>query len=134
MANALYDAYREAALRALLDGEDVIVLLVDGSIYSRNLTTDDFMSDITGGSIIATSDPLTGMTFAAGVLDADDVLLPAVPAGQQGDMLVIVIDTGTPSTSRVVANYDTGTNFPITPNGGDINIAWSSAPSRMYKL
>lgn len=134
MANALYDKYREAALSALLNGEDVIVLLVAGASYTRNLTTHDFMDDIPGGAIIATSDPLTGMTFTAGVLDADDVLLPSVPAGQQGDMLVLVIDTGTPSTSRVVANYDTGTNMPITPNGGDINIAWSSTTSKMFKL
>lgn len=134
--NSLYDKSREAFLKGQIDmsSDTIIALLVDGSGYSPNLATDDFLNDIPGGAVLATSSALTTKTTAAGVFDADDVLWAAVPATGQGDYIVLVADSGTPSTSRVIGLIGTGTNLPIVPNGGDINCAWSSGTSRIFKL
>jgi hypothetical protein len=47
---------------------------------------------------------------------------------------VIYKDTGVSGTSPLIAYIDTGTNFPVTPNGGDITVQWSSGASRIFKL
>lgn len=136
MANSLFDLGRAAFLTADIDMavDDIIVLLVEAALYTPNLTTHDFHADIPGGAIIATSNPLSSKTTTAGVFDAADELLAAVPAGQQGDYLILVQDTGVSATSRLIGLIDTGTNLPVTPNGGDINIAWSSGASKIFKL
>jgi hypothetical protein len=135
-ANALYDAGRAAFLTADIDiaSDDIVVALVAASGYTPNLATHDFLNDISGGAIIATSNPLTTKTTTAGVFDADDVLLASVPAGLQGDYLILYMDSGSSSTSPLIGKIDTGTNLPVTPNGGDINIAWSSGANKIFKL
>lgn len=136
MANALYDKGREAFLKGAIDvsSDDIIAILVDASGYTPNLTTDQFLSDISGGAVLATSDPLTTPTTTAGVFDADDVLWASVPATGQGDFVILVKDTGTPSTSPLIGRIDTGTGLPVTPNGGDITAVWSSGSSKIFKL
>lgn len=37
---------------------------------------------------------------------------------------MIYADTGTESTSPLIAFIDTATGLPITPNGGDIIVTW----------
>lgn len=135
-ANSLYDLGRQSFLKAEIDmdTDDIIVLLVDASGYTPNLSTDQFLDDISGGAILATSSPLASPTTTAGVFDATDVLFASVPASGQGDYLVLVQDTGVAATSRLIGRIDTGTNLPVTPNGGDINVAWSSGSSKIFKL
>lgn len=136
MANALYDKGREKFLKGAIDvsTDDIVALLVDAGSYTRNLSTDEFLDDIPGGAVLATSDPLTSVTTTAGVLDADDVLWASVPATGQGDYVVLFKDTGTPSTSPLIGIIDTGTGLPVTPNGGDITAVWSSGASKIFKL
>jgi len=38
------------------------------------------------------------------------------------------------STSRLIAWIDTGTNLPVTPNGGDITVQWDAGANRIFKL
>jgi hypothetical protein len=135
MANALYDKGREGFLDGSIDWDtDTIkVCLVDGADYTPNLTTDDFLDDIAGAGIVATSGALSGKTVTAGVADASDVTLTAV-TGDPSEYLVIYKDTGSAATSRLIALIDTATGLPITPNGADINIVWSSGANKIFKL
>jgi hypothetical protein len=132
----MYDKGREAFLNGDIDAanDDIVVLLVDGSLYTPNMSTDDFEADIAGGAIIARSSPLSSKTTTAGVFDAADELLTSVPAGQDGDYLILIQDNGSAATNRLIGKIDTGGNLPVTPNGGDINIAWSSGANKIFKL
>ena len=128
MANALYPKWKQALLEFTanndLDGQTVKVALVTaGYTYS---SSDQYYSSVTA-SVVGTPQTLGSKTFTNGVFDAADVLYTAV-TGSQVVSLVIYIDTGNAATSPLVAFIDTGvTNLPVTPNGGDIAIAWNAS-------
>ena len=46
----------------------------------------------------------------------------------------VLVDTGTDSTSPLIAFIDTATGLPITPNGGDIIVTWDNGPNKLFKL
>ena len=135
MANALYDKGREGFLDGSIDWDtDTIKVALVTAGYTPNLSTHQFYSDITPGSnVVGTPATLGSKTVAAGVADAADVTFSAV-TGSAVTQLVIYKDTGTPTTSRLIALIDTGTGLPVTPNGGDIIIAWDSGSNRIFKL
>lgn len=132
MANAIYPRYKSALLAPsaispapTLDllTSDVKVALIDTGAYTYDGGHHEFLSDIPSGAIIAQTGNLSGKTVGAdGSFDSSDPTFTAV-TGVQCEAIVIFIDTGQDSTSRLVAYQDTGiSGMPITPNGGDINI------------
>lgn len=135
MANALYDKGREGFLDGSIDWDtDTIkAVLVDAGAYTANLATDTFLSDIPGGARIATSGALASKTVTAGVADAADVTFTSVTGASVEDIAVYK-DTGVAGTSRLIALIDTATGLPVTPNGGDITIAWDNTGNRIFKL
>lgn len=135
MANALYDAGREAFLNGDIDwtSDDIRVILVDTADYTVNLTTHSALDDIDAGARVAVSDALTGKTSTAGVADAADVTFSSV-TGDQSEALVIYKHTGTESTSLLIAYIDTATGLPVTPNGGNITVAWDNGTNKIFKL
>jgi hypothetical protein len=55
--------------------------------------------------------------------------------GDPCEAIVIWQDTGVESTSRLIAYIDTASSgLPVTPNGGDITIAWDSGANKIFKL
>lgn len=134
MANALYDKGREAFLSGDVswDADTIKVALVDTAIYTVNLATHDFYDDVSAG-VVGTPQTLGTKTITAGVADAADVTFTAV-SGASCEALVIYKDTGTPSTSQLIAYIDTATNLPVTPNGGDIGITWDNGANKIFKL
>lgn len=83
----------------------------------------EFVSDLTGGGIVARSGNLASKTVTSGVFDANDITLTAV-TGAAVDAVVLVKDTGTDATSPVVAWFDVSS---VTPNGSDITITWNAS-------
>lgn len=135
MANALYAKGKQALLQADIDWlvDDIKVVLVDAADYTPNLATDDFLADIAGAGIVATSANLSGKTATDGVADANDVTFTAV-TGDQSEYLVIYKDTGSAATSPLIAFIDTATGLPVTPNGGDIVVQWDNGANRIFSL
>lgn len=136
MANVIYDTARSAFLDGDLDwsANTIKVSLVRGYTYSA---AHDFLDDVTGGgggTIVATSSALGSKTSTAGVADAADITFSAVSAGAACQHLIIYKDTGSAATSNLIAAIDTATNLPITPNGGDITVAWDSGSNKIFKL
>lgn len=133
MANALYDAGREAFLGGDLDWDanTIKVILIDAADYSKNLATHDFLDDVAAGARVATSSALGSKTKAAGVADAADVTFSSV-TGDVSEELVGYADSGSESTSRLIFNMDTATGLPVTPNGGNIGVTWNA--SGIFKL
>jgi len=139
MANALYDKGREAFLNKLIDwgtgtgGDNIKVVLVDVADYTVNLATHQFLSDVAAAGRVATSANLAGKSVTAGVADANDITFSAV-SGDPSECLVIYQDTGTATTSRLIAYIDTATGLPVTPNGGDITVTWDNGANKIFKL
>lgn len=135
MANALYDKGREKFLKGEIswNSDNIKVVLVDAADYTVNLSTHEFLSDVTLGGRVATSGNLASKTTTAGVADAADVTFSAV-TGDQSEALVIYKDTGTASTSPLIAYIDTATGLPVTPNGGDITVVWDNGSNKVFRL
>lgn len=134
MANKFYPK----GLQHFADGDiswsaDTIKVLLVTSSYSPNFSTDEFLSDISGGTIVATSGALASKTLALGVLNAANVTFTAV-SGSAASYVVIYKHTGTGSTSNLLINYDTGTGIPVTPNGGDITVNWDTGANKIGAL
>ena len=135
MANALYDKGRQGFLEGSIDWDtDTIkAVLIDAADYTVNLATHQYLSDIPSAARVATSAALSGKTVTNGVADANDFTFTAV-SGDPSEALVIYKDTGTEGTSRLIAYIDTATGLPVTPNGGDINVAWDNGANKIFKL
>jgi hypothetical protein len=133
MANALYGKGREKFLTGDIawDTDNIKVSLVDTGTYTVVIDTHEFYSDLSG--VVADSGNLASKTVALGVADAADVTFSSV-TGSSAEALVIWKDTGVAATSPLIAYIDTATNLPVTPNGGDITVAWDSGSNKIFKL
>lgn len=143
MANAVFDPGREGFLLGEIDWDTAVIkcALVRGYTFSA---AHKFVSDVTGagGTLVATSGALALKTGTSGVADAADVTFSAVPAGAAIPAIVVFQSSAVgggadvaATAQRVIAYYDTGTNLPITPNGGDITVQWGNvAGTLMFKL
>jgi len=136
MANALYDKTREKFLNGDLSWRDdtIKAVLVDTAGYTVNLSTHEFLSDITESYRISTSGTFASKTSTTGVADAGDITFASVPAGNACEAIVIFSDTGNPATSSLIAYLDTATGLPITPVGGNIIITWGNGTEKIFKL
>jgi hypothetical protein len=137
MANALYLKWKEQLLSFTTLNIATNNNLAQGNVKvalsrASYLSTDQFYSAISG-STVGTPQLLSSKNFTDGVFDAADVTFLAVPAGSAITALILYIDTGTASTSPLVAFIDAGvTGLPVTPNGGDITVTWNA--SGIFKL
>jgi hypothetical protein len=137
MASTWYPLFKEALLTGATNSNpstgNVKVVLVDSADYTYS-ATHQFLSDVTSAGRVATSGNLTTKSFTAGVFDADDVTFTAV-TGDQSEALVIYIDTGTATTSRLMLYVDTASSgLPVTPNGGNITVTWDNGASKIAAL
>lgn len=127
MANVLYNLAREAFGTGQIDmtNDDIRVLLIDLASYTPNFNTDEFLADIPGGAIVATSGTLQNPVMPLGVFDADDITVAAVPATSI-EALVLYQHTGNSATARLILYIDVGTGLPVTPSG-NVEIQWSGS-------
>lgn len=140
MANVLYPSYKQRLLDPNMAGgggvgvdmnTDTIkvVALTSGYVYNA---AHDMLDDL----VVASNSPTAGgtatlasPTVTNGVFDAANTTLTAVTTGFTITQLAIYKDTGTASTSPLIALFD-GLNQAT--NGGDIVINWHA--SGLYAL
>lgn len=136
MGNALYDKARESFLGQNpaidWDSDNIKCSLVRSSDYTPDLATHQYLSSV--ATRVADSANLSGKSVTNGVADAADVTFSAVAAGAAIQYVLIWKDTGVAATSPLIALIDTATGLPVTPNGGDITIAWDSGSNKIFKL
>lgn len=135
MANVLFDLGREAFLDGLISWSTMTIraVLVDTTYYVPALTAHQWLSDISASARVAISGPFDGKTVAAGVAGANNVTFTAV-TGQTCQAIAIYRDTGTASTSRLIAWITNAVGLPVTPTGGDITIQWDTGSNRIFRL
>jgi hypothetical protein len=130
MANFIHDAYLNQMLgsgtRVDLDADTIRPMFVDHA-DDTPVVTDDFLDDILAaarvpaiGSCPALASKTVGVV-GVGIFDAADPVFANL-SGDQVESLELVKDTGTESTSDLMARWDTATGLPLTPNGADVTI------------
>ena len=129
MANAIYPLYKQSLLNGdaniSLTSGTVKVALVDTGTYSYN-ASHQYLSSLTG--VVGTAQTLSSNTVTNGLFDSATNPTFSAVSGNTVEALVIYIDTGVASTSRLVAYIDTGvTGLTLTPNGGDVSITWNAS-------
>lgn len=133
MANTLYVKGKEKILSAGVNfSTDTLKVALVKNSYSYN-TTHEFYSDL-GANVLNTPQLLTGKTVVGGVFDAADVTFTAVTIGDTALAVVIYKDTGTGSTSPLLAYIDQITGFPLATNGGDITVQWDGGAYKIFSL
>ena len=142
MASALYSPGREGFLAGEIDWDTAVIKVALVRSYTFS-AAHKFVSDVTGagGVLHVTSAALATKTVTGGTADAADVTFTAVASNASGHSLLVfqasAVTGGADvaaSTQRLIAYIDTGTNLPITPNGGDVTVAWDSGSNRIFTL
>jgi len=125
MANTLFDKARQRFLEAQINWmtDTIKCILVDTGAYTPQTAVHEFLSDIPTSARIAGPVTLTAKATTGGAADAADCTFTSV-SGASIEAIILYSDTGTESTSPLIAYIDTATGLPITPNGGDIIVTW----------
>ena len=133
MANALFPKAKEAFLNGAINmvTDTIVIALIDTGNYTYS-TSHQYRSDVSNTAVIS-STTLANKTIVNGVFDADDATFTSV-TGANAEALIIYQDTGTQSTSRLIAYIDSATGLPILPNGGDITVAFSDGANKIFSL
>lgn len=126
MANKVYPKFKKAAISGgancniVAGGTNVKLAMVDLGAYTYN-DAHEFLSDVAG--VVATSNNLGSKSASDGAaFQSGNGRFDAI-TGVSVEALVMYVDTGSPSTSRLVAFFDTGiTGLPVTPAGTSYNI------------
>jgi hypothetical protein len=139
----MFNPGREGFLAGEIDWDTAVIKssLVRGYSFSA---AHKFVSEVTGagGTLVATSGALASKTVTDGIADAADVTHSAVAAGAAVTGIIIyqasAVGGGADvasSAQRLIAWIDTATGLPVTPNGGDISVAWdNTAGVKIFKL
>lgn len=129
-ASAHYDLTLSVFLQAGINlaSDTIKTRLVRTSAYTFS-QTHDFLNDLPAA--IVTDVTLGSKSISNGTFDAADAVFTAVPSGAAIDALVIYKDTGTGTTSNLIAYID---GFSVTPNGGDITIQWQATSPFIFKI
>jgi len=145
MANALYGKGRQAFLQGSIDwdADAIKCMLADTTDYVVSIDVDQYVNKDTIPDAARVTNGLSGnfasKTETLGVADAADITLSTV-SGEQCEAIVIGLDAGdgfvtqSGTNDLLIAYIDTATGLPVTPNGGDITIAWDSGANKIFKL
>lgn len=112
MANTLFDKARQRFLEAQINWmtDTIKCILVDTGAYTPQTAIHEFLADIPISARIAGPVTLTAKATTGGAADAADCTFTSV-SGSSIEAIVIYSDTGTESTSPLIAYIDTATGL-----------------------
>lgn len=134
MSNKIYPKAFERMMKAglNLDTANVKAVAVDTAAYTYS-DSHEFLSDIPGGALIATSGNLASKTIGTVTtddarFDCADFTLTFAAAQPTCEALVYYVDTGAAGTSYLFKYTDTSPSLPLTPppGGGDVAVVVSA--------
>ena len=136
MANAIYPKWKEALMQvtasASLNGSGttgVYACLYDVGAGGAYSAAHEFFSSVVAGQVGTEVELSAGKTFSSGVFDSStDPTFTSVTGAQCEAIIIFIKTAGANTTWRLVAYLDTNiTNLPVTPNGGNITVAWNAS-------
>lgn len=134
MASVVYKSAKQKFLSGTLDLTSLTLkaVLVDTADYTFS-AAHDFLDDVPSGARVGTPQTLASKTVTDGVFDAADITFTSV-TGDQCEAIIIYEDSGSEATSDLICYIDTATGLPVTPNGGNINVAWDNGANKIFAL
>jgi hypothetical protein len=102
---------------------DTLKAILNHSATDAYSGANEFVSDLTAGGIVARSGALASVAVTSGTVTANNVTITAV-SGSSIDSIILYKDTGSDASSPLLAWWDV---TAITPNGGDIIVAWNAS-------
>lgn len=134
MSNALYGKGRDKFLNGSINwtSDTIKAILIDSADYTVSIDTHEFLSDVAAAARVSTA-TLSGKSSALGVADASDTVFSTV-SGDTVEAILLYKDTGNEATSALIGYIDVATGLPVTPNGGDITVAWDNGANKIFKL
>jgi len=108
---------------SLLDATD------SGTVDPTNMTTYADYDDVDTPTVVAVATLGTktvALSTGTATVDAADTTFTTV-TGDPADYIVIWKDSTVASTSLLIVFFDTASGLPVTPNGGDIVVAWNAS-------
>jgi hypothetical protein len=134
MASVLYPLFKEALLTGAINltTDTVKAVLVDTADYTYS-ASHQYLSDVPLAAREEITAALGSKTVALGVFDAADTVFTAA-TGDPSEALILFKDTGTASTSPLIAYVDSATGLPVILNGGDITLAWNNGANKIFAI
>lgn len=138
MANVVYPKAKQAFLTQspALDWDTDTIKAVLARSYTYS-SSHQYLADVTaaGATLVGTAVTIGSRSATNGVADGASITWTSVPSGAACNHILIYKDTGSPSSSPLIAAIDTAASgLPVTPNGGDINVTWDSGASKIFAL
>lgn len=136
MSNFVYSKAKEALLNGDIDVlNNTLKVIVASSTYIPDELNDEFVQDISLAAIKYRTSALVDVSSDNGILDADDIQIPNYP-GDAFNALVIYVDSGSDSTSRLLAYINESPGLPFSGSVSEVSfyIAWSNGPTKIISL
>lgn len=118
--DAIYTPWLDAEVGPVLAARPLSVLLV-ADTYAPDITRHVTRAEIPVAAVVA-EQPLQNLRFEEGMLFADDVTFPAVPAPASPLQSLVIVDT---TTGRLVAVMQDVVGLSRTASGDDLLLAWN---------
>lgn len=133
--NQLYSKASQRFLEGSINwnSDTIKVFLIDQALYGPDLAADEYLSDVPSGARVAGPITLASKSTTGGAADANDVTFTGV-TGANIEYVLIYKDTGTESTSPLIALVDQAATLPLTPDGSDVNVLWSNGTNKIFHL
>lgn len=135
MANALYGKGRQKFLEGAINmaSDTIKAVLIDTASYSVAIDTDEFF-DTLSAHVVGSAVTLGTKTTTLGVFDCADFSFTGLSAAPTIEAIVIYKDTGTPSTSALIAYIDTATGLPTSAGATQVDVTVDSGANKLFKL
>lgn len=135
MANAIYPKWKAALLQNSADSDldgtgatGVWAALYDVGAGGAYDAADEFYSDLSAGIVGTPVEIGATKSYTSGIFDGADVTWTSVSGAQCEAIVIYRKNAGADTTWRLVAYLDTNvTGLPVTPNGGNITVAWNAS-------
>jgi hypothetical protein len=131
MANKAYNTLLQALLPGTYDLDNIdlrVIGVTDSYTFSAAHDTMENANVPTAARLTTAGVQLTGETLGSLLLDATDVVLPSVPSGTLDALIVFLYVTSDTSADSIPLWYvDTGTGFPLTTTGNNVDVTFNVA-------
>lgn len=136
MANAVYTKAKQSLLNGEINtsSSNYKVLLLDKDLYTVNLSTDQYLSDIPSNAIKGTSNNLSNVTNTNGILDADDISISH--DGSSFNAMAMYQVGSSNANSRLIIYIDNSDGLPFEGSNSSITITifWSNTVNKILSL
>lgn len=125
MSNTLFSSYANGIWNntaGVAWASDTIKAILCSAGYTPNIATDAHLTDVPSGDRVSTA-TVTGISVATRAVQVSGSVTFTSVTGAVCTQVVLYKDTGTPSTSPLLALFDTfSSGMPVTPTGANITL------------